>query len=102
VELVVALTILGITGSLAMRTLELAAREIDSATLGVRAVLLLSELHDAVRDGRPVEERAAGPGVLHGEADEAELRVFFDPFAEGGGAAGGFLEKRSWKIAFHP
>jgi hypothetical protein len=109
VELLVALTLLGIGGALSTRVLDLAAREIEGAELELRAVLLVTELHPW--PGTPVEggTRPAGPGVLVAEATGAGWRVLFEPpgggIAEGGAGSahsGGFQRPREWVVEGGP
>jgi len=107
-ELLVALTILALGGSLTTRVLWLATRDLESAEVGLRAVLLLSEVHDP-RDPDPDGSiRSAGPGRLVAERDEGGgWAVRYEPPEEGGdpSAVGvgiptslGFREGREWSL----
>jgi len=104
VEVAVAVAVLSIGLALATRTLELAARELDGADLGVRALLLLSEIHDGFASREEVGARPGGPGLLLPSWDGDDLRVDYEPHAGGGREAvrGGYFERRSWTLPNRP
>ncbi len=105
-ELLVALVILSLGGTLTARALWLASVEIEGAELGLRAALLLSELQDRNGLGAAGEERRAGPGTLIFEGVGGdELIVRFAPPGAGGASgeeagalSGGFGAPRSWRL----
>lgn len=101
IELLVALVILGIGASLSTRVLTHAARELEGAELGLRAVLLIAE---AQENGLPAAERPAGPGRLTLERGvTGSLRVRYEsptgrfgaPRIDGGH---GYLGDRVWHL----
>jgi hypothetical protein len=106
-ELLVALTILAIGGALTTRLLSLAARDLESAEVGLRATLFMAELHDARNPGSIENARSAGPGMLVHVADaEGKSLIRYLPPHPGSDASGesgmadskGFLEPRSWSL----
>jgi hypothetical protein len=99
-ELLVALTLLATGGSLSARLLSQATREMESAEIGLRAVLFLAERWESATSIES-EERPAGPGLLIGEGAGIGARVRYDPQAaetESPGGRGGFLRARDWAI----
>ncbi len=105
-ELLVALLILSVGGTLTARVLWQAGREIEGAELGVRASLFLSELHDGGGGEGNGSVRSAGPGTLTAETSaEGELIVRYDPphgvdqaSAREEVLSTGFREPRRWRL----
>jgi hypothetical protein len=99
-ELLVALSLLALTGSLSTRLLVHATRDMETAELGLRAALFLSELWEGSPSGGEVE-RSVGPGTLIGEGGGKDARVRFEPPGEDSsipGGSGGFQRARSWTL----
>lgn len=103
-ELLVALTLLAMGGTLSARLLLQATREMESAELGLRAALFLSERWEGTSwlEG---DERPAGPGLLIAEGAGAGARIRFEPpvvQSAPSGGAGGFLRARVWSLTVEP
>jgi len=99
-ELLVALSLLALTGSFSTRLLVHATRDMETAEVGLRAALFLSELWEGTPGGGEME-RPVGPGTLIGEGAGVGARVRFEPPGEDSppsGGSGGFQRARSWAL----